>query len=317
MKWLKVDELKIIDMIKNGYTYDDISIKVSRSKKSVKEKLSKLGHTYLMYNKRKELFEKVCPVCDKVFSVSKNDKDQMLRIYCSHSCAAIESNKKRKKNKKKEKTCLNCNNKINIKQKYCCKKCQNDYQHKQYISKWKNGEIDGMVGNIQISNHIRKYLFKKYDNKCSRCGWNEINEFTKKKPLEVEHIDGNYKNNLEENLTLLCPNCHSLTKTYKGANRGNGRLSRLMKIHKQNIMIKDGSYNYNHMEISEENKCVDCDKKIQKNSKRCPSCNGIKNRKVKNRPLKEVLLKEVNEIGYSATGRKYNVSDNAIRKWLK
>ena len=38
-----------------------------------------------------------------------------------------------------------------------------------------------------------------------------------------QHIDGNSKNNKEENLTLLCPNCHSLTKTYKGANRGNGR----------------------------------------------------------------------------------------------
>ena len=43
---------------------------------------------------------------------------------------------------------------------------------------------------------------------------------------------------------------------------------------------------------------------------------GIKNRRVE-RPLKEVLLQEVKEKGYSATGRKYGVSDNAIRKWLK
>ena len=35
------------------------------------------------------------------------------------------------------------------------------------------------------------------------------------------------------------------------------------------------------------------------------------------RPDKEILIKDVEEIGYSATGRKYGVSDNAIRKWLK
>ena len=29
--------------------------------------------------------------------------------------------------------------------------------------------------------------------------------------------------NKEENLTLLCPNCHSLTPTYRGANKGNGK----------------------------------------------------------------------------------------------
>lgn len=43
---------------------------------------------------------------------------------------------------------------------------------------------------------------------------------------------------------------------------------------------------------------------------------AIKQRKVK-RPSLEVLLKYVEEIGYSATGRKYNVSDNTIRKWIK
>jgi hypothetical protein len=43
---------------------------------------------------------------------------------------------------------------------------------------------------------------------------------------------------------------------------------------------------------------------------------SIIQRKVK-RPEFDVLQNEVNELGYSATGRKYCVSDNAIRKWLK
>ncbi|MGW1778536.1 HNH endonuclease signature motif containing protein [Streptomyces sp. NPDC002143] len=40
-------------------------------------------------------------------------------------------------------------------------------------------------------------------------------------PLEVDHIDGNWRNNRVENLRLLCPNCHSTTDSYRG--RGKGR----------------------------------------------------------------------------------------------
>lgn len=40
-------------------------------------------------------------------------------------------------------------------------------------------------------------------------------------PLEVDHIDGDWRNNRLENLRLLCPNCHSATDTYRGrAKRG-------------------------------------------------------------------------------------------------
>ena len=83
-----------------------------------------------------------------------------------------------------------------------------------------------MRGDYQISMHIKTYLFKKFDSKCARCGWSEINPYTNNIPLEIEHIDGNYKNNSESNLILLCPNCHSLTSTYKGANVEHGRKSR-------------------------------------------------------------------------------------------
>ena len=44
--------------------------------------------------------------------------------------------------------------------------------------------------------------------------------------VELEHIDGNSSNNTLENCILLCPNCHSLTHTYKNRNKGNGRAYR-------------------------------------------------------------------------------------------
>ena len=100
---------------------------------------------------------------------------------------------------------------------------QNEKRYDDYIEKWKQGLVNGMRGKNLISRHIRKYLFKKYDDKCSKCNWSMVNPYTGLIPLEVEHIDGNYQNNTEENLVLLCPNCHSLTSTYKNLNRGNGR----------------------------------------------------------------------------------------------
>ena len=43
-------------------------------------------------------------------------------------------------------------------------------------------------------------------NKCSRCGWNEKKPYSGIIPLEIEHVDGNYYNNSESNLLILCPN---------------------------------------------------------------------------------------------------------------
>ena len=111
-------------------------------------------------------------------------------------------------------------------QKFCNGKCQHNYAYKQYIERWKNGKETGIIGRYSISKYLRRYIFEKFNNKCCKCGWSEINPYTRNIPLEVEHKDGDYTNNLEDNLELLCPNCHSLTSTYKGANRGKGRTSR-------------------------------------------------------------------------------------------
>ncbi|MGW4228708.1 HNH endonuclease signature motif containing protein [Streptomyces sp. NPDC004980] len=55
---------------------------------------------------------------------------------------------------------------------------------------------------------------------CARCGTGSVWR-GRPLPLEVDHIDGNWRNNQPQNLRLLCPNCHSTTETYRG--RGKGR----------------------------------------------------------------------------------------------
>jgi len=172
------------------------------------------------YNKN----PKLCKYCNNPLLFEKTAKYTRKKIFCSHSCSAKANNK----NRKRINTCLNCSKELsNHKLKYCSSKCQIDFQYKSWINEWLANKTDKIEGGLyKVSYHIRRYLFEKYSNKCSKCGWSEVNSTTGKIPLEIEHIDGNYKNNRSENITLLCPNCHSLTPTYKGANRGNGRPNR-------------------------------------------------------------------------------------------
>ena len=91
-----------------------------------------------------------------------------------------------------------------------------------------------MNGYGAVSQHVRKYLFIKNDNKCSKCGWSEINLFTNSIPLEIDHINGDSMNHLENNLNLLCPNCHSLTRG-DSTSKGNGRRYYRQKYHKEKV----------------------------------------------------------------------------------
>jgi HNH endonuclease len=126
--------------------------------------------------------------------------------------------------------CLYCNNVLlkscHRRKTYCNNRCFILFRQKSWIERWLKGEESGIVvnkGANRTSARIRNYLIKVRGEKCERCGWKEINPLTGHSPIELEHIDGHWDNNKIENLTLLCPNCHSLTPTYRSLNTGKGR----------------------------------------------------------------------------------------------
>ena len=139
------------------------------------------------------------------------------------------------------------------------------------------------------SSNLKILLLKEgyKENRCEVCG---ISKWQNKKLVcQLHHIDGDSTNNTLENLQILCPNCHSQTETYCSSSKGN---------HKKNY-------------------CLVCGKEISKKSTYCPECFHYLQRKV-NRPSKDDLINDFNNLkSFLQVGRKYNVSDNAVRKWCK
>ena len=101
---------------------------------------------------------------------------------------------------------------------------------------------------VENSTLTKGYILKKKllkaelkEDICEICGlgnkWNG-----KPITLQLDHINGNHSDNRITNLRILCPNCHSQTDTFCGGNKNT------------------------------KNRCLDCDKKIGKSSKRCRNC---------------------------------------------
>jgi len=159
----------------------------------------------IYHEKCRETYEtspNTCGYCKKVFPYEERRKK-----YCNHSCAATASNKNSPKRKPTHE-CSVCGTKI-VRGNLRCNVCVKLPRPPKLISDYKSN----------ISR--KKSLINSRGYKCESC--NNSEWLGDPITLELDHIDGNNENNLENNLKLLCPNCHSKTPTYKGKNKGNGR----------------------------------------------------------------------------------------------
>lgn len=133
--------------------------------------------------------------------------------------------------------CLVCRKQLKRKTyKYCSNKCQAAEQYRVYIQRWKTGKVDGNRGinTRNLSNHLKRYLIEIYGEECSACKWHEKHSVTNHVPLEIDHINGDAEDNREENLRLICPNCHALSLNFRNLNKGRGRTWRALKYIRTN-----------------------------------------------------------------------------------
>lgn len=185
---------------------------------------------------------------------------------------------------------------------------------------------------------------KKYECEC--CGNSKWNG--KQIVLQLHHINGDNTDNRLENLQLLCPNCHSQTENYCGANIKNKNNNKNYycracgkEIDKTPMLMCDECYEklihgeiefgtvkqngkyttkkYSSLIVKTKVKgiCKICggetsEKKIDV----CDKCSHMLSRKV-TWPDKETLGNLIKTTSFSRIGEMYGVTDNAVRKWCK
>jgi hypothetical protein len=78
---------------------------------------------------------------------------------------------------------------------------------------WAKGSMLKHWDDYSNPKSFKKHLINFRGNVCEKCGLDKwIGELIK---LELHHVDGDTTNNSTENIKLLCPNCHSFTKTWR------------------------------------------------------------------------------------------------------
>lgn len=175
----------------------------------------------------KTVLEKVCKNerCGLTFkTITKH------RIFCTDKCRTSYLQKLPTKDPSRSTICSSCGNTKSKMSKHC-KDCWIDEFRKEKIQSWLDGTWRGGSDN-GLSDTIRFHLLEEANYTCVRpgCGFNTMHPSDGKPVLEVNHIDGNGENHSPSNLEVICPNCHSLTPSYRGRNAGKGRNTYYLRI---------------------------------------------------------------------------------------
>ena len=159
----------------------------------------------------RELYEaqgKQCPWCQTPIPYEKREN-----TYCGYSCRAKHTLTGRASSKRKPVVACPCGQTPTGQNKFCDTCIAAGIVNQKVFS----------LADATTDQSRRRYLLRTRSHRCEGVGCGITVWLGQPVPLEMDHADGNSDHNTEENLRLLCPNCHALTPTHKGRNRGNGR----------------------------------------------------------------------------------------------
>lgn len=140
--------------------------------------------------------------------------------------------------------------------------------------------------------------------RCETCGQGEIWR-GRRIALVLDHINGVPNDHRLENLRILCPNCAATLETHCGR-KNSLPANRICPACETRFAPRQHRQRY-------------CCRACAHGHSARVSLVGVPNpgiRKV-TRPPYEQLLAEIEATSFSAVGRKYGVSGNAVRKWLR
>jgi len=142
-------------------------------------------------------------------------------------------------------------------------------------------------------------------NRCEMCGQDE-NWRGRHMALIIDHINGVRDDNRLENLQIVCPNCAATLETDCGrARQGEPPLRNCKRC---GVLYRAWSHKQKY-----------CSRECGTKRTLLATDFGreFPERRKVDRPPREQLLEEIEATSYVAVGRRYGVSDNAIRKWLR
>lgn len=150
---------------------------------------------------------------------------------------------------------------------------------------------------------IKRRLFAEglKERACELCGQGDV---WRGRPmgLILDHVNGVRTDNRLENLRIVCPNCNATLDTHCGRRLKLGDVKRECKRCGTSFEARDRRQRY----------CSrDCGQRHERTGRPNPGARRVE------RPPYAHLISEVATLGWSATGRKYGLSDNAIRKWVR
>jgi transposase-like protein len=139
------------------------------------------------------------------------------------------------------------------------------------------------------------------DRRCELCGQDEL-WYGRRMSLILDHINGIADDNRLANLRVVCANCNATLDTHCGRNNARPPAERACARCGTAFRPRSDRHRY-------------CSRAC---GQRAPRRRGPRpaSRRVE-RPPYERLLEEIAELGYLGVGRRYGVSDNAVRKWRR